>query len=179
MTIRTVHEASSGYHYNDDQFPPGSQQDQPTSMAWMPLEGVAQLWATFAGTFLSYPAFTTTSVVFSALSLEAGALRQYNHACHSRSNGRDLHDRAACEQVVQDLQDASSQWVSALYWLERLASDKRYPLDEGEHAALRRLFSEATKQLQREGVLTQQVQEACVLGYQQHGMLGHEEEERS
>jgi hypothetical protein len=140
---------------------------------WMPLEGVAQLWATFAGTFLSYPAFTVTSVVFSALSLEAGALRQYDHACHSRLNGDDLHARAACEQTVYDLQDASSQWISALYWLEQLASDKQYPLCEDEHASLRSLFSEATKQIQRVGVLTQQIQEACVLGYQQHGMLRH------
>ncbi len=143
---------------------------------WMPLEGVAQLWATFAGTFLSYPAFTTTSAVFSALSLEAGALRQYNQACHSRLNGDDLHARAACEQAVHDLQDASSQWMSALSWLERLASDQRYPLCEDEHASVRGLFSEATKHLQRLGVLTQQVQEACVLGYQQHGMLRHQEE---
>ena len=143
---------------------------------WMPLEGVAQLWAIFAGTLLSYPAFTVTSVVFSALSLEAGALRQYNHACHSRLNGNDLHARASCEQVVHDLQDASSQWMSALYWLERLASYKRYPLGEDEHASLRSLFSEATRHLQRVGVLTQQVQEACVLEYQQYGMLGHEEE---
>src|SRR5712692_215857 len=88
--------------------------------SWMPLEGVAQSWATFAGTFLNYPAFTVTSVVFSALSLEAGALRHYNHACHSRLNGNDLHARAACEQAVYDLQDASLQWISALYWLERV-----------------------------------------------------------
>src|SRR5712692_1309382 len=167
MIIRTVHEASSGYHHNDDQSPSGSQQDQTTSMAWMPLEGVAQLWATFAGTFLSYPAFTATSVVLSALSLEAGALRQYNHACHSRSNGHDLHARAACEQTVYDLQEASSQWISALYWLERLTNDKRYPLGEDERASLRDLFWEATKQLQRVGVLTQQVQAAYVLGYRQ------------
>ncbi|SRR5712692_1058183 len=176
MTIRTVHEAPSGYHYHDDQFLSGSQQDQPASMAWMPLEGVSQLWATFAGTFPSYPAFTVTSVVFSALSLEAGALRHYNHTCHSRSNGDDRHARAACEQTVHDLQEASSQWMSVLYWLERLTSDKRYPLCEDERASLRSLFSEATKQLQRLGVLTQQVQAACVLYYQQHGMMEHEEE---
>src|SRR5712692_6916574 len=91
--------------------------------SWMPLEGVAQLWATFAGTFLSYPGFTVTSAVFSALSLEAGALHQYEYACHSPLNGDGLHTRAACEQVVHDLQDASSQWISALYWLQRLASD--------------------------------------------------------
>ncbi len=147
---------------------------------WMPLEGVAQLWAAFAGTFLTYPAFTTTSAVFSALSLEAGALQHYEHACHSSLNGNDLHARAACGQAVHDLQDASSQWMNALSWLERLASYTRHPLDGEERASLRSLFSEATKHLQRVGVLTQQVQEACVLGYQQHGMLKHEEEgERS
>jgi len=144
--------------------------------SWMPLEGVAQLWAAFAGTFLSYPGFTVTSAAFSALSLEAGALQQYNQACLSRSNGHHLHARAACEQVVHDLQDASSQWISALYWLQRLASDQRYPLGEDEYASLESVFAQAAKHLQRVGVLTQQIQEACVLGYQQHGMLGHKEE---
>ena len=169
MTIRTSHAPL----FHDDPH------DQVSaSMAWMPLEGVAQHWATFAGTFLSYPAFTVTSAVFSALSLEAGAVRQYNHACHSRLNGDDLHARAACEQVVHDLQDASSQWMSVFYWLERLASDKRYPLGEDGHASLRSLFSEATKHLQRVVILTQQMQEACVLDYQQHGLLGHEGEEK-
>ncbi|HLQ27853.1 MAG TPA: hypothetical protein VK140_01285 [Ktedonobacteraceae bacterium] len=144
--------------------------------SWVPLEGTAQLWATFAGTFLTYPAFTVTSAVFSALSLEAGALQQYNHACHSRLNGDDLHARTACEQTMHDLQESSSQWMSALYWLERLASDKRYPLDTEERTSLGNLFSEATEQLQRVGVLTQQIQEACVLCYQQHGILGHKEE---
>jgi len=147
------------------------------SMAWMPLEGVAQLWATFAGTFLSYPAFTVTSAVFYALSSEAGAVRQYNQTCHSHSHGDALSARAACSQAVGNLQDASLQWISALSWLQRVASDKRYPLGEDEHASLRGLFSEATKQLQRVGVLTQQIQEACVLQYQQDGLLEYEEEE--
>ncbi len=167
-TIKSAHQRS--VHDNDHHDPFSA------SMAWMPLEGTAQLWATFAGTFLSYPAFTVTSAVFSALSLEAGALQQYNHACLSRSNGYDLHTRAAGEQAMHDLQDASSQWMNALSWLERLASDQRYPLCEDEHASVRGLFSEATKHLQRLGVLTQQVQEAWVLGYQQHGMLRHQEE---
>src|SRR5712692_146813 len=168
-TIKSAHQRS--VHDNDHHDPFSA------SMAWMPLEGTAQLWATFAGTFLSYPAFTVTSAVFSALSLEAGALQQYNHACLSRSNGYDLHTRAAGEQAMHDLQDASSQWMNALSWLERLASDQRYPLGEDEHASLGSLFTQATKQLQRVGVLTQQMQEACVLDYQQHGLLGCEGEE--
>ncbi len=167
-TIKTAHQQSVHDDHHDQ---------VPASMAWMPLEGTAQLWATFAGTFLSYPAFTVTSMVFSALSSEAGALQQYNHACHSRLNGDVLYTRAACEQAMHDLQDASSQWISALFWLERLASDQRYPLDTEEHASLRGLFTQATKHLQRVGVLTQQVQAACVLGYQQHGILGHQEGE--
>src|SRR5229473_7087676 len=133
-----------------------------SSCSWMPLEGAAQLWATFAGTFLTYPAFTVTSAVFSALSLETRALRQYEHACYSCLNGDDLHARAACEEALHELQDASLQWMSALYWLERLSSDKQYPLDMENQAALRRFFAEATEQLQRVGVLTQQVQAACV-----------------
>jgi len=178
MTIRTSHATS--LHADQDQVLSNSEQKQstplPTSMAWIPLEGAAQQWATFAGTFLSYPSFTAASAIFSALSLEARALRQYEYACHSRFTGDELHARAACEQTVHDLQDASSQWMSALYWLERLAGNRSHPLNEEERASLRNFFAEATEHLQRVGLLTQQVQEACVLCYQQQGMLEHEEE---
>jgi hypothetical protein len=178
MTIRISH--ATAFHDDHDQVLSNSEQEPsttlPTSMAWMPLEGAAQQWATFAGTFLSYSGFTAASAIFSALSLEARALRQYEHVCHRRFNGDELHARAACEQTVHDLQDACSQWMSALYWLERLAGDRSHALDEEERASLRSFFAEATEHLQRVGLLTQQVQEACVLCYQQQGMLAHEEE---
>ncbi len=169
--MTTIKSADQRSVHDDNHHDPFS-----ASMAWMPLEGVAQLWATFAGTFLNYPAFTVTSAVFSALSLEAGALRQYNQTCRSHSNGHDLHARAAGEQAVHDLQDASSQWMNALSWLERLASDQRYPLGEDELVSLGSLFTQAIRQLQRVGVLTQQMQEACVLQYQEHGLFGYEGE---
>jgi UV DNA damage repair endonuclease len=158
-------------HDNDHQVP------FSPSMAWMPLEGVAHQWAKFAGTFLSAPAFTATAEVFSALSLETEALQQYNEACQGHSHRHILSARDLCEQVVRDLHKASDHWMHVLFELERLASDTWHPLDTEEHAALRRFFCEATKHLQRVGVLTQQMQAACVLEYQQHGILGHEEEE--
>ncbi len=41
------------------------------AMAWMPLEDIAEQWASFGGAFLTYPALMTTSTVFSALSFES------------------------------------------------------------------------------------------------------------
>ncbi len=96
----------------------------PASMAWIPLEGLAQTWATFAGSFLTPAAFMATSMAFSALSLEADALREYRETCRCRYNGDILMARTACEHVIQDLQEGSSQWMRALFWLERLAADE-------------------------------------------------------
>jgi hypothetical protein len=148
------------------------------SIAWMPLEGVAQQWASFAGAFLTYPAFTATAAVFSALALEAEALQQYDHASVRHVTGEvRLWRAAADEQALHALQDASSQWLCALSWLERLANDTHHPLADKEHSTLRSFFAEATTHLQRLGVLTQQVQAACVLNYQRCGILSQEQEE--
>jgi hypothetical protein len=136
----------------------------------MPLDGVAQQWAAFAGTFFTYPAFSVTTAVFSALASETHALQQYDHACFRRLNGQDGLARTATEQAVHDLHDASAQWMSVLWWLEQLASDVRHPLDTEEQATLRAFLVDATTHLQRVGGLTQQVQAAWVLSYQQHGI---------
>lgn len=148
------------------------------STAWMPLEGVAQQWASFAATFLTYPAFTATAAVFSALALEAEALQQSDHAGFRHFNGDVRLGRAADEQAIHALQDASSQWLCALSWLQRLADDRWHPLADEDRATLRSFFAEATTHLHRLGVLTQQVQAACVLNYQQCGMLLGQEEAR-
>lgn len=147
------------------------------STAWMPLEGVAQQWASFAGTFLTSAAFTATSAVFTALALETEALQHADHAGFRHFNGDDRLGRAADEQAIHALQDASAQWLCALSWLERLVDDQRHPLDDEHYAVLRSFFEEATTQLQRLGVLTQQVQAACVLSYQRCGMLSQHEED--
>ena len=142
----------------------------PASMAWMPLEGLAQTWATFAGTFLTPAAFMATSMAFSALSLEADALREYRETCRCRYNGETLAARTACEHVIQDLQESSSQWKRALFWLERLAADEPQH-GEQEQARMRALFAETTEQLARLHLLTFQVQEVGVLLYQRVGLL--------
>ena len=143
----------------------------PPAASWMPLEGVAQQWAAFAKMFFTYPAFTVTVAVFSALASETQALQQYDRACACRFNGQDGLARTAIEQAVHDLHDASSQWMSVLWWLEQLASDGCHPLDAGEQATLRAFFVQATDHLQRVGGLTQHVQAAWVLSYRQQGML--------
>jgi hypothetical protein len=129
----------------------------------MPLEGLAQQWASFAGTFFTYPAFTATAAVFSALALETHALQQYEYACSRCFTGEDATARTAGEQAVHALQDASTEWMRVLYWLERLASNQPYDHEEEDHATLRQFFTEAIMQLQRVGVLTQQVHTARVL----------------
>ncbi len=111
--------------------------------------------------------FTT----FSALCLEADALREYSETCRCRCNGEILSARASCEHVIQDLQEGSSQWTRALFWLERLAGDGQQQYSQEEQAAITALFSEATEQVRRLSLLTFQVQEAGVLLYQQIGLL--------
>ncbi len=172
MTIRDREQVIFSSDDNDDTPPPKHEHcsSLPTSMAWMPLEGVAQTWATFAGTFLTPAAFMATSIAFSALCLEADALREYSETCRCRCNREILSARASCEHVIQDLQEGSSQWTRALFWLERLAGDGQQYSQE-EQAAITALFSEATEQVRRLGLLTFQVQEAGVLLYQQIGLL--------
>jgi hypothetical protein len=172
MTIRDREQVILSSDDNDDT-PHPKHEDRsslPTSMSWMPLEGVAQTWATFAGTFLTPAAFMATSMVFSALCLEADALREYSETCRCRYNGDILSARAACEHVVQDLQEGSSQWTRALFWLERLAADQQQH-GEQEQARIRVLFAEASEQLERLHLLTFQVQEVGVLLYQRVGLL--------
>ena len=136
--------------------------------SWMPLEGIVEQWGVFGGTYVTYPAFMATSQVFAAFSFEANALSQYNEACRARRNGAEITARAAFEQVVEDLQNATSRWMSVLYWLERLVGSIHTPFERGH---IRTLFAQATEQIARLGVLSQQVHQACVQFYQQHGML--------
>jgi hypothetical protein len=172
MTMPDLQQVGLSSHNDDGQPAPTEKHHAslPTSMAWMPLEGLAQTWATFAGTFLTPAAFMATSMVFSALSLEADALRQYSETCHCRCNGDILAARATCEHVIQALQEGSSQWIRALFWLERLAGDQQQH-GEQEQARMRALFAETTEQLQRLHLLTFQVQEVGVLLYQRAGLL--------
>jgi len=139
------------------------------SMAWMPLEGIVEQWATFGGTYLTYTALMTTSTVFSAFSFEVSALQHYNEACKAQVNGAEITARAAFEQLIEDIQQTSSRWISALYWLERFASGSQHTV--ATLTLIRTLFSQATEQLERLGLLTQQVHQVSVLFYQQHGML--------
>ncbi len=153
-------------HEND---PREQENELSRGMAWMPLEDIVEQWATFGGTFLTYPALMTTSTVFSAFSFEASALQHYNETCKAQLNGAEVTARAAFEQMIEDLQQASSRWISAMYWLERFASGGQHT--EITLTLIRTLFSQATEQLERLGLLTRQVHQSCVLFYQQHGML--------
>jgi hypothetical protein len=150
---------------------------EPSS--WMPLEGLAQTWASFAGTFLSQPAFMATSLAFAALSLEAHALRQESTMCFRRCNGDVVGARAAGTRTVEDLQAVQAQWQRVLYWLEQLSGDKREPRSREEQAHIRALFFETITQLQRLNTLIFQVQEGCVVYYQRTGVYVEQDERAS
>ncbi len=144
-------------------------------MNWIPLDALVEQWATFGGTFFSYPALMATSAVFSAFSCETSALQLYNDACNAEVRNAEITVRALLEQVIDDLQEASSRWMSTLYWLERFASGEQHATFSRD--TIRTLFSQATEQLARLGGLQQQVYQACSLFYQQHGMLVDVKEE--
>jgi hypothetical protein len=150
---------------------------EPSS--WMPLEGLAQTWATFAGTFFSQSAFMVTSMAFAALSLEAHALRQESKMCFRRLRGDIAGARAAGTHTVQDLQAVQAQWQRVLYWLEQLAGDEREPCSREEQAHIRSLFCETTTQLHRLNTLTFQVQQGCAMYYERTGVVVEEQDERA
>jgi hypothetical protein len=155
-------------------------QPHPTSnTAWMPLDGVAQQWASFAATVLTRHGFTVTSTAFSALALEASAVQHCTEAERAQARGQSAFARDYCEQAVCDLHKASSQWMQVLYHLQRVVVDKRDPLDEEAYAALPQFFAQATEHLERLGVLTQQVQARGVRCYRQHGLLGYGKQEEA
>ena len=110
-----------------------------------------------------------TSTVFSAFSFEASALQHYNEACKAQWNGAEITARAAFEQMIEDIQQASMRWISTMYWLERFASGSQH--SEVTLAEIRTHFSQATEQIERLGLLIQQIHSASVFFYQQHGML--------
>jgi len=78
-------------------------------MNWIPLEALVEQWATFGGTFFSYSALMATSAVFSAFSFEVSALKQFSEACSAESRDAEITVRALFEQVIEDLQQASSR----------------------------------------------------------------------
>lgn len=168
-TNHTVERGTSMTLYQEDSQQPGTENESDTRMNWIPLNALVEQWATFGGTSVSYPALMATSTVFSAFSLETSALRLYNEACSAKSRSAEITVRALLEQVIDDLQQASSRWMSTLYWLERFASGEHHdtlPLD-----TIRTLFFQTTEQLERLGLLQRQVYRACAQFYQQHGML--------
>ena len=161
MTVHQEDQHAVNRHEQEDELSRG--------MAWIPLEGIIEQWANFGKAYCTYPALMVTSTDFAAFSFETSALQHYHEACKAQWNGAEITARAAFEQMIEDIQLTSTRWISTMYWLERFASGSQH--SEATLAEVRILFSQATEQIERLGLLIQQIHSASVLFYQHHGML--------
>jgi len=82
---------------------------------WMPLDGLAQQWATFASHSTQQWAFATASLAFTALEHETAARRVYAEA-HTEAWPASVQD--ALMASLSHLTEAASSWLSALDRLE-------------------------------------------------------------
>ncbi len=127
------------------------------STAWIPLDALIQVWATFGAQAASAPALTATGMAFLALSWETSALhhRTWAYQGQQRGLGRSVVRRLG--QAMQDLSQATTHWSQAALWLERLANDEYQPVDDLE--PVRELLRQVLSQQQRVWALMQEVQE--------------------
>ena len=133
-----------------------------SSMAWVPLDSVAEKWADFGAQARLAPAFVATGVAFLALSWEASALRHYSLAQQAH-----WHDPVLrwLGETVQDLNEALQHWSRVVLWLERLANH------EQQDPEVRPLFTHVMEQQQRLWMLAQQVQAEQMTCEQDHGKV--------
>lgn len=109
---------------------------------WMPLDGIAQTWASFGAEGSSPAAFQATGIAFLALACEASAHRHY--ASSVGSTGREgspfLAYAQGLEHALADLEEAAQQWKSVLLWLDSCARDHRahgaFPASVGQLSLL-------------------------------------------
>lgn len=107
---------------------------------WMPLDGLAQQWATFASHSTRPRAFAAVSRAFTALKQETEARHLEQRAC------RDLRPttaQAALLLAFEPLQQAASSWLAAIEQGDEYA---RYDLshdEEQSEQAVHLLLSES------------------------------------
>jgi hypothetical protein len=94
---------------------------------WMPLDEIAQAWATFGAEATSPAAFQATGMAFHALAFEASSHRHYASAVHSdgKENTPSFAHIQGIERTIADLDEAHQQWQSVLLWLDALTQEAR------------------------------------------------------
>lgn len=94
----------------------------PPPAAWMPLDEVAQAWATFGASTRHPWGWQATSSAFAALSHEAAACQQAGAGSGEATPARGLAAASSDphEAVCADLEEVLACWQSALLWLEHL-----------------------------------------------------------
>jgi hypothetical protein len=137
------------------------------STYWLPLEPLAQQWATFGREAMTCPAFGAVGMAFTALSWEAAALRQTIRASQAApegqqppSEGMPLPIHLSSQDVtrtLEDLAEARQCWQSAVSWLEQLAHHE--PLEPAQRESAQQCLEHATAQVQRLWALMGEVQE--------------------
>ena len=109
---------------------------------WMPLDGIAQTWASFGAEGSSPAAFQATGMAFLALACEASAHRHYASSVGStgRKGSPFLASIQGLEHALANLEEASQQWKSVLLWLDSCAREHRahgaFPAPVGQLALL-------------------------------------------
>jgi hypothetical protein len=136
------------------------------STYWLPLEPLAQQWATFGREAMTCPAFGAVGMAFTALSWEAAALRHTIRASRAAPQGQQPSSEGVppihlssqdVTRTLEDLTEARRCWQSAVSWLEQLAHHE--PLSPAQRKRAQQYLEHATAQVQRLWALMGEVQE--------------------
>jgi hypothetical protein len=129
----------------------GGDHEEPTFCIypeWMPLDEIAQAWATFGAEATSPVAFQATGGAFLALAFESSAHWHYASAVPPNGSGSrpSFAHTQSIEHAIADLDEAHQQWNSVLLWLDALAHEAR---QQGELLASVGQFSCLVREQQR------------------------------
>ncbi len=160
---------SSPLPYHTPSHPP-----TPPSTLWIPLDAVAQAWATFAHEAITVSALVAVGTAFHGLAWETKALRHYTWAVQERERGRLRKEAHWLERAVQDLDCAIDQWQQVLAWLHLAGNDDQQQ-DPASLDSIRSLMGQVHEHQARRRALHQQVQQEYV-SVKQQVRRQHEEE---
>ncbi len=124
---------------------------------WIPLDEIAQAWATFSLCASHTHALQAVGTAFLALSWETSAHTHYTQASHGLWKSAPCVVAQGIAQAILDLKEASQQWASAFLWLERFANEVCH--DEERLPIIRTLFEGIHEQQQRVWLLLVHLQE--------------------
>jgi hypothetical protein len=147
------------------------------STYWLPLEPLAQQWATLGREAMTCPAFGAVGMAFTALSWEAAALRHTIRASqaapHSQQpspEGVPLPIHLSSQDIartLEDLTEARRCWQSAVSWLEQLAHHES--LSPAQRESAQQCLEQAIAQVQRLWALMGEVQETRMVPFPDWG----------